>query len=120
MNVARMRLSNNDVQLTSYAVKSGVVVEDSEQAAAAELETEPAKVALGRDTLDNMTVEMNKFMQMANSDIQFKLHEGTKQLIVQVIDTKDQTVIKEFPPHEMLDMVAKIREYVGMLLDKRA
>ncbi|QDR81942.1 flagellar protein FlaG [Sporomusa termitida] len=73
-----------------------------------------------RKKLEEMSAEMTKFMQLANSDLQFELHEGTQQLIVQVVDIKTNTVLKEFPPHEFLDTIAKIREFVGFLLDKKA
>lgn len=65
------------------------------------------------------TQEMTEWIQTLNTDIHFVLHQGTKQLIVQVVDIKDQRVLKEFPPHEFLDTVAKIREYVGILLDRK-
>ncbi len=75
---------------------------------------------LSKEELQKVNSELNKFMSLINSDIQFSLHERTKQLMVQVIDTRDQKVIKEFPSHEMLDIMANIREYVGVLLDRRA
>ena len=37
----------------------------------------------------------------------------------QVVDAKDQRVIKEFLPHELLDTLAAISDYVGILLDKK-
>lgn len=75
---------------------------------------------LNKEEITQLTSDMTKFMQLINSDIQFQLHEKTKQLIVQVVDTRDGTVLKEFPPHELLDTMAKIKEYVGVLLDKKA
>lgn len=75
---------------------------------------------LTKEEINQLTSEMTNFMQLINSDIQFQLHEKTKQLIVQVVDMRDGTVLKEFPPHELLDTMAKIREYVGILLDKKA
>jgi flagellar protein FlaG len=72
-----------------------------------------------KEDLERITDETNKFMQMINTDLQFSVHEKTKQLMVQVVDTKEQRVIKEFPSHEFLDTMAKIREYVGFLLDKK-
>lgn len=75
---------------------------------------------LNEKELEKISKEMSKFMQLINSDIQFQVHSETKKLIVQVVDTRDGTVIKEFPPHEMLDTMAKIKEYVGILLDKKA
>lgn len=84
------------------------------------LPVKEAEAESDRDKLEAMSAEMTKFMQLANSDIQFQLHEETKKLIVQVVDTKTNTVLKEFPPHEFLDTIAKIREFVGFLLDKKA
>lgn len=74
---------------------------------------------LSCDDVDNITQELNKFLQLMNTDLVFKLHEGTKQLMVQVVDTREQKVLKEFPPHELLDTLAKISDYVGLLLDKK-
>ncbi len=62
---------------------------------------------------------LNGFLRANESHIQFALHEKMKQLMVQVIDDRTQEVIKTFPPKELLDLAAKIRELVGALLDKR-
>lgn len=67
-----------------------------------------------------MTEEMNKFMERLNTDIHFTLHEKTERLMLQVVDRKNGEIIKEIPSEEMLDMLAKISEYVGVLLDKKA
>ncbi len=95
----------------------GKVNGTAEQDLSSVKETENAS---DREKLEAMSAEMTKFMQLANSDIQFELHEETKRLIVQVVDSKTNTVLKEFPPHEFLDTIAKIREFVGFLLDKKA
>ena len=75
---------------------------------------------LNRDEAEQVTDKMNKLMQLMNTDLQFSLHEKTKRLIVQMVDKRDGTVLKEFPPHELLDTIANIQEYVGILLDKKA
>ncbi len=62
---------------------------------------------------------VNGFLRANDSHIQFALHEKMKQLMVQVIDDRTQEVIKTFPPKELLDLAAKIRELVGALLDKK-
>lgn len=75
---------------------------------------------LSRDEAEQVADKMNKLMQLINTDLQFSLHEKTKRLIVQMVDKRDGTILKEFPPHELLDTIANIQEYVGMLLDKKA
>lgn len=71
------------------------------------------------DDVTQVTDVMNKFVQAMNTNIRFKIHEKSNQLMVQVIDQSTNTVLKEFPSQEFLDTVAAIRDYVGILLDKK-
>lgn len=69
--------------------------------------------------LTQMAEAMNKFVQAMEANIRFKVHERSNQLMVQVVDVANDIVLKEFPSSEFLDTVAAIRDYVGILLDKR-
>ena len=66
-----------------------------------------------------MTDAMNKFVQAMNANIRFKIHEKSNELMVQIVDPSNNQVLKEFPSSEFLDTVAAIRDYVGILLDKK-
>ncbi|MEL7633400.1 MULTISPECIES: flagellar protein FlaG [Sporomusa] len=66
------------------------------------------------------TEDLNKIMQLVNADLQFEIHEKTQRMMVRLVDTKSDKILKEFPPHELLDTIAAIREYIGVLLDKKA
>ncbi|KUO70127.1 MAG: hypothetical protein APF81_00315 [Desulfosporosinus sp. BRH_c37] len=78
-----------------------------------------AEDKLTHDDIGQITDGLNKFMKTINADLNFEIHEETQRLMVQVVDTKDHRVIKEFPAHELLDTLAAISDYVGILLDKR-
>lgn len=69
--------------------------------------------------LGEVTDEMNSIVETLNTNIKFKLHEKTQNLMVQVVNVKNGEVLKEFPPHELLDVMAKIKEFVGALIDKK-
>lgn len=71
--------------------------------------------------LHRITTAINQFVEATDTDthIQFKIHEKTNELMVQVVDQKTDKVIREYPSQEFLDTIAAIRSYVGMLLDKR-
>ncbi|MHB8125585.1 MAG: flagellar protein FlaG [Desulfitobacteriaceae bacterium] len=75
---------------------------------------------LTNDEISQITDRLNKFMEKIDTDLRFELHDKTNRVMVQVVDSKDQRVIKEFPPHELLDTLAAISDYVGVLLDKKA
>ena len=79
----------------------------------------PKDKTLKKEDLVDINNALNKFMSVINADIQFEINDRTKQLMVQVVDTKDSKVLREFPSHEMLNVLANIREYVGILLDKK-
>ena len=86
-----------------------------EQQAGQETSKEPAK-----EDLNFVSESMNHFMKLMNADLQFSVHEKTHRVMVKLVDESTKEVLKEFPPEEFLDMVAKIQEYVGMLVDKKA
>jgi len=65
-----------------------------------------------------VTEELNNFMQSMNTDIKFVFHNRTDTLMIQVQDDKTHKVLKEFPAHELLDMVANIKD-VGALVDQK-
>ncbi len=107
---------------TASATKDGNVAKTSfkeQEASAQDMYLEAAK-NLTRTDVKNISQELNHFMELINADIRFKIHDGTKQLIVQVVDMQQQKVLKQFPPEELLDTMARIRDYVGVLLDKKA
>lgn len=80
----------------------------------------PSKHQLNEDKLSSITAELNKCMKSMNTGIGFSLHKETDTLMVQIKDMKTQEVLKEYPAHEFLDQVARIRECVGVFLDKLA
>lgn len=75
---------------------------------------------LNEDEVVKVTDEINTFMESMNTNIQFVLHVKTNELIVQVQEGKNHKILKEFPAHELLDAVARMREYAGLLVDKKA
>lgn len=49
----------------------------------------------------------------------FKIHEATGRVMVQVIDQETGEVLNEIPPEKVLDLAARIRELVGLLVDEK-
>jgi len=49
----------------------------------------------------------------------FKLHEKAHEYFVQIINIETNEVINEVPPEKVLNLVAQIKELVGLILNKR-
>jgi flagellar protein FlaG len=75
---------------------------------------------LSEDDVSKLSDALNKFMEQSkDSNIKFDYCKELNRITMQVIDKKTNEVIKEFPPKKMLDVLIGIREWVGVLLDKK-
>ena len=56
---------------------------------------------------------------ISNSEAVFGIHEGTNRVTIKIVDKSTKEVIKELPPEKTLDMIAKVWEMAGILVDER-
>lgn len=56
---------------------------------------------------------------MPNSEAVFGIHEGTNRVTIKLVDKNTKEVIKELPPEKTLDMIAKVWEMAGILVDEK-
>jgi flagellar protein FlaG len=74
---------------------------------------------LSEKTVINAIEKANKAIVSTNRQLEFSIHEKTKEIMVKVIDAETKEVIREIPPEKILDMVAKMMEMAGILVDER-
>lgn len=60
-----------------------------------------------------------KSMQGPYTYLEFSVHETTRRIAVTVHDRETGEVIREIPPEKTLDLVAKLWEMAGILVDER-
>ena len=56
---------------------------------------------------------------MSHSEAVFGIHEATNRITIKIIDKDTKKVIKELPPEKTLDMIAKVWEMAGILVDEK-
>lgn len=61
---------------------------------------------------------LNKVSHIFDRRMNFLLHEGSNRIMVQVIDTETESVIREIPPQEILDIISKMHTMIGLFLDE--
>lgn len=72
---------------------------------------------VSNEQLKKAVEKLNK--SMANSEAVFGFHEGTHRVTIKIVDKETKEVIKELPPEKTLDMIAKVWELAGILVDER-
>lgn len=61
--------------------------------------------------------EVNK--KAVNSEAIFGIHEATNRVTIKIIDKDTKKVLKEIPPEKTLDMIAKVWELAGLMVDEK-
>lgn len=63
--------------------------------------------------------EINKSATGSQSEAIFGIHEKTNRVTIKIVDKKSREVIKEYPPEKTLDMIAKVWEMAGIMVDEK-
>lgn len=61
--------------------------------------------------------EINK--NMFDSEAIFGIHEETNRVTIKIVDKETKELIKEYPPEKTLDMIAKVWEMAGLMVDEK-
>ncbi len=89
----------------------------SEEQSLNDEESTQEQIANQNEKLRKAIAEINK--RANTSELQFGYHEGTHRVTLKVIDRDTKKVIKELPPEKTLDMIAKVWEIAGIMVDEK-
>lgn len=54
-----------------------------------------------------------------NTEAIFGIHDATNRVTIKIVDKDTKEVIKEIPPEKTLEMIAKVWEFAGILVDEK-
>ncbi|STQ85428.1 flagellin protein [Helicobacter muridarum] len=72
-----------------------------------------------QDKLLRLSKQLQEDMQRINTNIDFSYNEEIKGLVVTVRDSNGEKVIREIPSEEAIELVRKMRDMIGNILDER-
>ncbi len=98
--------SNNEGGAQSFSQAQSHLAETEEQI---QQDNEKVKKAI---------TEMTKSAR-SSAEAVFGIHEKTNRVTIKMVDKETKKVIKEFPPDETLDMIAKVWEIAGLMVDEK-
>ncbi|MBR5422101.1 MAG: flagellar protein FlaG [Lachnospiraceae bacterium] len=80
-------------------------------------QSQQVKQKVSDDQIKSALDELNR--KQSNFISEFGIHEKTNRITVKIVDKSTKEVIKELPPEKMLDMIAKVWEYAGLVVDEK-
>jgi uncharacterized FlaG/YvyC family protein len=69
-------------------------------------------------SIDVVLGDLSRVSAAFNKRLSFRMNEKLDQVVVKVIDTQTDKVIKEIPPAELQHVHERIREVIGLLYDE--
>lgn len=93
-------------------------LESNHEAIKAHLEETEEKIQADNAKVKKAISEMAKNMT-SNAEAVFGIHEKTNRVTIKMVDKDTKKVIKEFPPEATLDMIAKVWEIAGIMVDEK-
>lgn len=109
--------STSSVPAAEYVDRTTSVVENSQEKGQANDNSHTKDQESYNEKIRKAVEAMNK--KLANSEAVFGIHEDTNRVTIKLVDKNTKEVIKELPPEKTLDMIAKVWEMAGILIDER-
>ncbi|MBB6692189.1 flagellar protein FlaG [Cohnella xylanilytica] len=78
-----------------------------------------AGLSIGEEQLYRAIERAVKAMQGPETSIQMHVHEKTHAVVIKVFNKETGDLIREVPPEKTLDLVAKMMEFAGILIDEK-
>lgn len=107
----------SSVRLAEQVDKTTTVVENAKEKGQTGGEQSGREQQATNEQIRKAVEQINK--NMGNSEAVFGIHEDTNRVTIKIVDKKTKEVIKELPPEKTLDMIAKVWDLAGILVDER-
>ncbi len=69
--------------------------------------------------LEEVVKGINEEIKETKSHISYDVHEATNTILVKLVDSDTDEIIREYPSVKNLDFVARIMEKVGLMFDAK-
>ena len=80
---------------------------------------ENGKNGMGKNAAKSVVDTANDLLKTNRTSARLKYHEATKQVSIKIVDDATQEVIKEIPPEKSIEMLEKMLELTGILVDEK-
>ncbi len=77
------------------------------------------ELTLDEKTIIDVIEKANRAFVGNTCSFEFSIHEKTNAIMVKVINKETKELIREIPPEKILDLVAKMWELAGIIVDER-
>ncbi len=81
-----------------------------------EEQKEKKEIQVSQDLLDELEHDINT---IHNVGLEFSMHEESGRNVIKVVEKDTGNLIRQIPPDEVLDLVVRMGDVLGILFDKK-
>ncbi len=111
-NIINSKIDNISQSRISNTKNQGKAVSTEES------KSEKDKVKLTPENINNLVDTLNSAAKSVNERVQFSFHDKTNRVVLRFINSDTNEVIREIPPKEMLRLLERMHELIGMFVDE--
>ena len=75
---------------------------------------------MNRKKIENTVRAANNYLESTQRELKIQIHEGTGHIMVKVVSKQDGKTIREVPSEDLLNLVKKMDEMIGILFYGKA
>lgn len=76
-------------------------------------------VSLGEEELIRSIDKAVKALQGPETTVEISVHDKTNAIMIKVLNKDTGELLREIPPEKTLEIVAKMMEFAGLIIDER-
>ena len=105
------------VDNTTVVIKEADEKEGQSNGSLGNDQTQSQAQQTSQDSIRKAVDQLNK--KMSNSEAIFGIHDETNRVTIKIVDKDTKEVKKEYPAEKTLDMIQKVWEMAGLMVDEK-
>lgn len=106
--------ASNQIAAETVSIDTKTMNDGNSNNAANQNAAQNAKIKQAVEELNKKSASTGR-----QSEAIFGIHEATNRVTIKIVDKDTREIIKEYPPEKTLDMIAKVWEMAGLMVDER-
>ena len=111
-------IESDGIEIQEIQREAAAPVEYTQQHGEQGQEKSEKEVEAENERIKKAISNLNKKLDQ-NTEAIFGVHEKTNRVTIKMVDKESKKVVKEFPPDKTLDMIAKVWELAGIMVDEK-
>ncbi|NEN85104.1 flagellar protein FlaG [Paenibacillus elgii] len=112
-------IHNQTVSTESITSMSSAQVAPVPQSSVELMHKEKFELSISEEALVKAIERANKTLAGIPTHVQYSIHKPSGDILVKVINTETKEVIREIPPEKLLDLIDKLQELNGRIIDEK-